>query len=409
MIFRNMLRVVNTSRYFQSLRKELRTTGNNPWMLIAGRRSCFTSQANNDALNISDDRIQKYLERLRLEYYSLKVQEQRTKQSIQRMLLLSNVVEMFEQRKIIVENLTSLKELKEDKDDDMQQLLKEEREAYGSILVRLDSEIMNGILSMDDEEDYGSLIMEVTAGVGGQEAMLFARELFDMYCGYVDYKGWDVEMLDCEDTDIGGTRHATTIISSPEAYRYLKYEGGVHRVQRIPATEKSGRIHTSTVTVSVIPRPDDFEVDLKEKDLKIETKRASGAGGQHVNTTDSAVRIVHLPTGIAVECQTERSQVKNREIAKQKLVAKLTQLELEARFSSTQALKKSQVGQSLRNEKIRTYNFNQDRITDHRVEGGTVHNLKGFLEGGEELDSMIEKLRRAQRRKQLMDIIQRES
>ncbi|KFB49938.1 AGAP012082-PA-like protein [Anopheles sinensis] len=325
------------------------------------------------------------------------------------MLLLSNVVEMFEQRKIIVDNLTSLKELKEDKDDDMQQLLKEERDAYGSILVRLDNEIMEGILSMDDEEDYGSLIMEVTAGVGGQEAMLFARELFDMYCGYVNYKGWDVEMLDCEDTDIGGTRHATTIISSPEAYRYLKYEGGVHRVQRIPATEKSGRIHTSTVTVSVIPRPDDFEVDLKEKDLKIETKRASGAGGQHVNTTDSAVRIVHLPTGIAVECQTERSQVKNREIAKQKLVAKLTQIELEARFSNTQALKKSQVGQSLRNEKIRTYNFNQDRITDHRIEGGTVHNLKGFLEGGEELDSMIEKLRRAQRRKQLMDIIQRES
>lgn len=408
MMFRNMLRVVNTGRYFQSLRKEWRTTGNNPWIFSAGRRSCFTLQANN-ALNISDDRIQKYLERLRLEYYALKVQEQRTKQSIQRMLLLSNVVEMFEQRKIIVDNLTSLKELKEDKDDDMQQLLKEERDAYGSILVRLDNEIMEGILSMDDEEDYGSLIMEVTAGVGGQEAMLFARELFDMYCGYVDYKGWDVEMLDCEDTDIGGTRHATTIISSPEAYRYLKYEGGVHRVQRIPATEKSGRIHTSTVTVSVIPRPDDFEVDLKEKDLKIETKRASGAGGQHVNTTDSAVRIVHLPTGIAVECQTERSQVKNREIAKQKLVAKLTQIELEARFSNTQALKKSQVGQSLRNEKIRTYNFNQDRITDHRIEGGTVHNLKGFLEGGEELDSMIEKLRRAQRRKQLMDIIQRES
>ncbi|EAA00316.4 AGAP012078-PA [Anopheles gambiae str. PEST] len=300
------------------------------------------------------------------------------------------------------------RELKDDKDDEMVQLLKEEREAYGSILFRLDSEILNGILSMDDEEDYGSLIMEVTAGVGGQEAMLFARELFDMYCGYVEYKGWEVEMLQTENTDIGGTRHATTVISGPDAYRYLKHEGGVHRVQRIPATEKSGRIHTSTVTVSIIPRPDDFQVELKEKDLKIETKRASGAGGQHVNTTDSAVRIVHLPTGIAVECQTERSQQKNREIAKQKLTAKLMQIELEARFSSTQALKKSQVGQSLRNEKIRTYNFNQDRITDHRIEGGTAHNLKGFLEGGEQLDDMIEKLRRSQRRKQLMDIINRE-
>ncbi|XP_320444.5 peptide chain release factor 1-like, mitochondrial [Anopheles gambiae] len=373
------------------------------------RRSlCQAAHLNGALFQISDDKIQKYLERLRLEYYALKVQEQRTRKDIQRMLLLSNVVEMYEQRKIIVDNLSSLKELKDDKDDEMVQLLKEEREAYGSILFRLDSEILNGILSMDDEEDYGSLIMEVTAGVGGQEAMLFARELFDMYCGYVEYKGWEVEMLQTENTDIGGTRHATTVISGPDAYRYLKHEGGVHRVQRIPATEKSGRIHTSTVTVSIIPRPDDFQVELKEKDLKIETKRASGAGGQHVNTTDSAVRIVHLPTGIAVECQTERSQQKNREIAKQKLTAKLMQIELEARFSSTQALKKSQVGQSLRNEKIRTYNFNQDRITDHRIEGGTAHNLKGFLEGGEQLDDMIEKLRRSQRRKQLMDIINRE-
>ncbi|XP_049291960.1 peptide chain release factor 1-like, mitochondrial [Anopheles funestus] len=372
------------------------------------RNLCHAANLNGPLFQISDDRIQKYLERLRLEYYALKVQEQRTRKDIQRMLLLSNVVEMYEQRKIIVDNLSSLKELKDDKDDEMVQLLKEEREAYGSILLRLDNEILNSILSIDDEEDYGSLIMEVTAGVGGQEAMLFARELFDMYCGYVEYKGWEVEMLQSEDTDIGGTRHATTIINGPDAYRCLKHEGGVHRVQRIPATEKSGRIHTSTVTVSIIPRPDDFQVDLKEKDLKIETKRASGAGGQHVNTTDSAVRIVHIPTGIAVECQTERSQQKNREIAKQKLIAKLTQIELEARFSSTQALKKSQVGQSLRNEKIRTYNYNQDRITDHRIEGGTAHNLKGFLEGGEQLDDMIEKLRRSQRRKQLMDIINRE-
>uniref|UniRef100_A0A182P1D5 Prokaryotic-type class I peptide chain release factors domain-containing protein n=1 Tax=Anopheles epiroticus TaxID=199890 RepID=A0A182P1D5_9DIPT len=370
---------------------------------------CRAANSNGALFQISDDRIQKYLEQLRLEYYALKVQEQRTRKDIQRMLLLSNVVEMYEQRKIIVDNLSSLKELKDDKDDEMVQLLKEEREAYGSILFRLDNEILDGILSMDDEEDYGSLIMEVTAGVGGQEAMLFARELFDMYCGYVEYKGWEVEMLQTEDTDIGGTRHATTIISGPDAYRYLKHEGGVHRVQRIPATEKSGRIHTSTVTVAIIPRPDDFQVELKEKDLKIETKRASGAGGQHVNTTDSAVRIVHLPTGIAVECQTERSQQKNREIAKQKLAAKLMQIELEARFSSTQALKKSQVGQSLRNEKIRTYNYNQDRITDHRIEGGTAHNLKGFLEGGEQLDEMIEKLRRSERRKQLMDIINREA
>ncbi|XP_052873103.1 peptide chain release factor 1-like, mitochondrial [Anopheles cruzii] len=368
------------------------------------RSYCATGKVTNPFL-ASDDRMQGYLETLRHEYYALKVQEQRTAKDIQRMLQLSSVVEMYEQRRIMEENLRSLKELKDDKDDEMVQLMKEEREAYGSILVRLDRDIMAGILSMDEEEDYGSLILEVTAGVGGQEAMLFARELFDMYCGYIEYKDWEVETSQTEGTDLGGLRHATSVINGPDAYRCLKYEGGVHRVQRIPATEKSGRVHTSTVTVSIIPRPDDFEVELKEKDLKIETKRASGAGGQHVNTTDSAVRIVHLPTGIAVECQTERSQVKNREIAKQKLTAKLMQQELEARFTSSQALKKSQVGQSLRNEKIRTYNYNQDRITDHRLEGGTVHNLKGFLEGGAQLDDMIEKLHRSRRHAQLMEII----
>ncbi|XP_053678966.1 peptide chain release factor 1-like, mitochondrial [Anopheles nili] len=405
MLMNRLSRIVQCTYYLT--RRQIPTTCYRPFFPLL-RSQCHEAKHAGALFQISDDKMQKYLERLRLEYYALKVQEQRTKRDIQRMLLLSNVVEMYEQRKIIVENLNSLKELKDDKDDEMIQLMKEEREAYGSILLRLDNEILHGILSMDDEEDYGSLIMEVTAGVGGQEAMLFARELFEMYCGYIEYKGWEIEMLQSEDTDIGGTRHATAIVNGLDAYRFLKHEGGVHRVQRIPETEKSGRIHTSTVTVAIIPRPDDFQVDLKEKDLKIETKRASGAGGQHVNTTDSAVRIVHLPTGIAVECQTERSQVKNREIAKQKLVAKLMQQELEARFSSTQALKQSQVGQSLRNEKIRTYNYNQDRITDHRLEGGTTHNLKGFLEGSEQLDDMIEKLRSSQRRKQLMDIMNRQ-
>lgn len=264
---------------------------------------------------------------------------------------------------------------------------------------------MNGILSMDDEEDYNTLILEVAAGVGGQEAMLFSRELFDMYCGFIDYKGWETEVIETEDTELGGIRHASIVVHGRDAYRYLKFEAGVHRVQRVPTTEKSARIHTSTATVSVIPRPDEFEIELKDKDLKIETKRASGAGGQHVNTTDSAVRIVHLPTGMAVECQTERSQVKNKEIAKQKLLAKLTQQELESKFNATQSMKKSQVGSSLRNEKIRTYNYNQDRITDHRVDGGTTHNLKAFLEGGSQLEDMIAKLQAMHRKKQLMGII----
>ncbi|XP_058462289.1 peptide chain release factor 1-like, mitochondrial [Malaya genurostris] len=358
-----------------------------------------------DGFQISDESIQNYLENIRLEYYSLKVMDQPNKKDVKRLALLSHVVEMYEQRRIIVDNLKSLQEMGSEKDEDMLQLMKEETEAYANILTKLDNEIMDGILSMDDEEDFNSLILEVAAGVGGQEAMLFAREVFDMYCGFVEHKGWDVEIMEIEDTELGGIRHASILITGRDAYRYLKFEAGVHRVQRVPATEKAARIHTSTATVSVVPRPDEFHIDLKEKDLKIETKRASGAGGQHVNTTDSAVRIVHIPSGIAVECQEDRSQVKNKELAKQKLLAKLTQQELEAKFNSSQSMKKSQVGSSLRNEKIRTYNYNQDRITDHRVEGGTTHNLKAFMEGGDQLDNMIAKLQAAHRKRQLMEII----
>lgn len=362
-------------------------------------------QRPDDGFQIADESIQQYLEKIRLEYYSLKVSDQLDKKDIKRMALLSHVVEMYEQRRIIMDNLTSLQEMSSEKDEDMLQLMREEKEAYTNILRKLDGEIMDGILSMDDEEDYNSLILEVAAGVGGQEAMLFTREIFDMYCGFIDYKGWEIEVLETEDTELGGIRHASIVVHGRDAYRYLKFEAGVHRVQRVPTTEKSARIHTSTATVSVIPRPDEFQIELKDKDLKIETKRASGAGGQHVNTTDSAVRMVHIPTGIAVECQTERSQLKNKEIAKQKLLAKLTQLELESKFNATQSMKKSQVGSSLRNEKIRTYNYNQDRITDHRVEGGTTHNLKAFLEGGPQLEDMIAKLQAMHRKKQLMDII----
>lgn len=362
-------------------------------------------QQSQDKFLIADENIQKYLENIRLEYYSLKVSDQLNKQDIKRLALLSHIVEMYEQRRIIMDNLNSLKEMSSEKDEDMLQLMKEEKEAYTNILNKLDGEIMDGILSMDDEEDFNSLILEVAAGVGGQEAMLFTREIFDMYCGFIDYKGWEIEVIETEDTELGGIRHASIVVRGRDAYRYLKFEAGVHRVQRVPSTEKSARIHTSTATVSVIPRPDEFEIDFKDKDLKIETKRASGAGGQHVNTTDSAVRIVHIPTGIAVECQTERSQLKNKEIAKQKLLAKLTQQELETKFNATQSMKKSQVGSSLRNEKIRTYNYNQDRITDHRIDGITTHNLKAFLEGGPQLEDMIAKLQTMHRQKQLMAII----
>lgn len=239
----------------------------------------------------------------------------------------------------------------------------------------------------------------------GQEAMLFARELFEMYSKFCEYKKWDNELLHLENTDVGGIRHGSILVSGSGAYRALKNEGGVHRVQRIPSTEKSGRIHTSTVTVAIIPRPEDFDIEIKETDLKIETKRASGAGGQHVNTTDSAVRIVHLPTGFASECQTERSQLKNRETALQKLKERLIKVQLDSQVSSVNSSRKSQVGSKNRNEKIRTYNFNQDRVTDHRIENGTTHNLKGFLAGGQDLDLLIDRVYDSIRRKEFMEII----
>lgn len=182
----------------------------------------------------------------------------------------------------------------------------------------------------------------------------------------------------------------------------MKYEAGVHRVQRIPATEKSGRIHTSTASVLVLPQPTEIEVQLNNNELKIETKRASGAGGQHVNTTDSAVRIVHLPTGTAVECQVDRSQIKNKRVAMQKLRALLYQKQLDEQVSENQALKKSQVRSNFRNEKIRTYNYGQDRITDHRLQGSNVHNLKEFFTGRNSLESLIVKVDNALRIEQLL-------
>lgn len=236
--------------------------------------------------------------------------------------------------------------------------------------------------------------------------MIFTGEIFNMYCEYANYKCWQLNVIELEKTDMGGVRHASAIISGENAYSLLKYEAGVHRVQRIPATERAGRIHTSTVSVSIIQNVDNIEINLKDKDLRIETKRASGAGGQHVNTTDSAVRIVHLPSGLSVECQNERSQTRNKELALIKLKTKLWQQQMDAQNTTKRTTKKSQIGSNYRNEKIRTYNFNQDRITDHRIDsGGTLYNLKGFLVGDQNLDEFILKIRQYYRKQMLIELI----
>ncbi|XP_072565495.1 peptide chain release factor 1-like, mitochondrial isoform X3 [Paramormyrops kingsleyae] len=255
-----------------------------------------------------------------------------------------------------------------------------------------------------EKADDSDLVLEVTAGVGGQEAMLFTAEMFDMYRRFANYQGWDFETLEYNPSDTGGLRYGSAAVSGPQSYKTMKFEAGVHRVQRVPKTEKQGRIHTSTMTVAVLPQPTEITLTINAKDLKIETKRASGAGGQHVNTTDSAVRIVHIPTGVVAECQQERSQLKNKEKAMKMLRAKLYGLRLEEESSKRHQARKIQIGTKGRSEKIRTYNFVQDRITDHRI-GKTQHDVRGFMLGEDLLEDMSRSLKQFSDQEVLMDIL----
>ncbi|XP_025026975.1 peptide chain release factor 1-like, mitochondrial [Python bivittatus] len=234
--------------------------------------------------------------------------------------------------------------------------------------------------------------------------MLFTAEMFDMYQQYAAYKNWTFEILAYASSIIGGVRHASASIKGCEAYGQMKFEGGVHRVQRVPKTEKQGRIHTSTMTVAILPQPNEITLTINPKDLCIETKRASGAGGQHVNTTDSAVRIVHIPSGVVSECQQERSQIKNKEKAMELLHAKLYSIKLEEQTMKIDTARKIQIGTKGRSEKIRTYNFPQDRVTDHRI-GKSVHHIERFMLGEELLDEMIQSLRKYSEYEVLMEVI----
>ncbi|EDW76654.1 uncharacterized protein Dwil_GK14545 [Drosophila willistoni] len=364
------------------------------------------ASSSSDPLSIRNEKLQSYLESLRQEYYALRVNAAGNSKSYARLSQLEGVVNALEQRRVLERNLTSQKDLEQEKDEDMRQLMEEENQVYTDLLAKQEQTMLQELLTLADDEVYPSLLFGVNSGAGGQEAMLFAQELYEMYTSYFEHMDWDYEEFARETTDIGGLRHANILINDQDAYNWLRYEAGVHRVQRVPATEKSGRIHTSTASITVIPKPADVQVHTAEKDLRIETKRASGAGGQHVNTTDSAVRIVHLPTGLAVEAQSERSQLKNREVALKRLQARLVQQQLESSEATHLATKKAQQGSLNRNEKIRTYNFVQDRITDHRIQNGTLHNLNGFLQGGEQLSGLIEKLQLEQRKARLVEMLE---
>ncbi len=303
---------------------------------------------------------------------------------------LTRIIERFREYKACSRTINETLELLGEKlDDEMRQMAQAELDEAKAEKERLEAELRILLLPQDPNDDK-DVIMEIRGGAGGEEAALFAGALFRMYSRYAESQGWRVEMMDANPTDLGGFKEVVFSIAGTGAYSRLKYESGVHRVQRVPDTESSGRIHTSTVTVAVLPEADDVdEAPINANDLRIDTYRASGAGGQHINKTDSAIRITHLPTGLVVQCQDEKSQFKNKEQAMRMLRAKLLEQAIEAQRSETAQNRKSQVGTGDRSERIRTYNFPQGRMTDHRI-GLTLHKLDFIMNG--DLTELIDAL-----------------
>jgi len=282
-------------------------------------------------------------------------------------------------------------------DPEMKDLAEEEMLTNKEAMPRLEEELKILLIPKDPDDDK-NVICEIRAGAGGEEAALFAGTLFRMYTMYAEKKHWKLEVVNENETGLGGYKEISFMITGKGAFSRLKFESGVHRVQRVPDTESSGRIHTSTATVAVLPEVDDVEIDINPADIKLEVFRASGAGGQHVNKTSSAVRLIHVPTGIVAECQTERSQVQNREYAMRLLRSRLYEIEKQKRDSQIANERKSQVGSGDRSEKIRTYNYPQGRITDHRI-GMNVYQFEDFLNGN--IDEMIDNLIAADRAERL--------
>ncbi len=285
-------------------------------------------------------------------------------------------------------------------DQDMKSMFKDE---YDDMLKTLDEDAQNVkvlLLPKDPNED-NNVVLEIRGGAGGDEASLFGAELMKMYKAYAERNRWKVEDISMNMTELGGVKEAVFLITGKGAYGKLKYESGVHRVQRVPATESQGRVHTSTVTVAVLPEAEDVEIEINEKDLKIDTFRSSGAGGQHVNKTESAIRITHLPTGLVIECQDERSQIKNREKAMKVLKSRLYDYYQSQADKEYSEQRRAQVGTGDRSERIRTYNFPQGRVTDHRI-GLTLYTLDKFMLG--DIDEMVTALRIAVQNKLLENI-----
>lgn len=299
---------------------------------------------------------------------------------------LSELVEKYREYKKYKEQLEEAEELL--KDPEMKELAQMDYEEAKDILPEIEEQLKI-MLIPKDPNDNKNIVCEIRAGAGGDEAALFAATLYRMYQMYAERKGFKIEIINENETGLGGYKEITFLVNGKGAYSRFKFESGTHRVQRVPDTESSGRIHTSTATVAVLPEAEDVEVDFNMNDVRVDTFRASGAGGQHVNKTSSAIRLTHIPTGIVVECQNERSQLQNKETAIKVLKTKLYEMEQEKKNSEIAKERKSQVGSGDRSEKIRTYNYPQGRITDHRI-GMTIYQFENFLNG--DLDEMIDSL-----------------
>ena len=299
---------------------------------------------------------------------------------------IQDIVTKYREYKQTINNMKEAEEMMND--SELKELAEEEYYSSKDKLSKIEEELKILLIPKDPNDDK-SVICEIRGGAGGEEAALFAGTLFRMYSMYAERKHWKIEILNENETELGGYKEISFMVTGKGAYSRLKFESGVHRVQRVPDTESSGRIHTSAATVAVLPVVEDVEIDINPADIKMEVFRASGAGGQHINKTSSAVRLIHIPTGMVAECQTQRSQLQNREYAMNLLKSRLYEIEKNKQDSEIANTRKSQVGSGDRSEKIRTYNYPQGRITDHRI-GMNVYQFENFLNG--DLDEMIDNL-----------------
>ncbi len=310
---------------------------------------------------------------------------------------IEDIVAKYDEYSLAKRNFDECREMLEDEDADLRELAKDEYDTFKDEVERITEELKVLLIPKDPDDDK-NVIIEIRSGAGGEEAALFGAELMRMYMHFADINRWKVEEMSSNMTELGGVKEVVFMVSGKSVYSKLKYESGVHRVQRVPETESQGRVHTSTVTVAVLPEAAEVDVDIQEKDLKIDTFRSGGAGGQHVNKTESAIRMTHLPTGIVVICEDERSQIKNRDKAMKVLKTRVYDHYRSIADKEITDKRKAQIGTGDRSERIRTYNFPQGRVTDHRI-GFTLYSLPDFMNG--DMDEMIEALQIAARNKAL--------